>query len=143
MTDTLFLRPSLQFTTLHSTSLDLSTLHFLPFKLHPHTLHYPLIWLKPIQISYSSISPHVTTLHLTSLHCTFSQFSSQYYSLCFIPLIIAFLTFFLKILGLKGKVPNSCVYTCLYRSQSMYLEEDTKIPATTSFLLNYALLEDI
>jgi len=37
------------FTTLHptalnSTSLHFSTLHFLSFKLHPTTLHYPLIW---------------------------------------------------------------------------------------------------
>ena len=34
--------------TLHSTSLPLSTLHFLPFKLHPTRLHYPLLWLYPI-----------------------------------------------------------------------------------------------
>jgi len=51
--DTLFLRPSLHFTTsfptsLHSTSLHLLTLHFLSFKLHPITLHYPLIWLNSI-----------------------------------------------------------------------------------------------
>jgi len=41
------------FTTLHptkvnSTSLHLSTLRFLSFKLHPTTIHYPLIWLKSI-----------------------------------------------------------------------------------------------
>jgi len=41
------------FTTLHaptlrSTSQHFSTLHFLSFKLHPTTLHYPLMWLKPI-----------------------------------------------------------------------------------------------
>ena len=41
------------FTTLHHTSpnytsLHLSTLHFLSFKLHPATLHYPLIWLNLI-----------------------------------------------------------------------------------------------
>jgi hypothetical protein len=35
------------FTSLHYPSLHLSTLHFLPFKLHPTTLHYPLIWLNP------------------------------------------------------------------------------------------------
>jgi len=35
-------------TTLNPTSLQLSTLHSLSFKLHPTTLHYPLIWLKPI-----------------------------------------------------------------------------------------------
>ena len=35
-------------TKLHSTSLNLSTLHFFAFKLHPLTLQYPLIWLNPI-----------------------------------------------------------------------------------------------
>ena len=59
------------FTILHpntrnATSLHLSTLHFLSFKLHLATLHYILIWLNPIEISYRSISPHITTLHLTS-----------------------------------------------------------------------------
>ena len=34
--------------TLNSTSLHLSALHLLSFKLHPTTLHYPLIWLKSI-----------------------------------------------------------------------------------------------
>jgi len=48
MSDTLLLRALLHFTTLHSMSLHLSTLHFLSFKLHPTTLHYPLILLKPI-----------------------------------------------------------------------------------------------
>jgi len=43
-------------TTLYSHSLHLSTLHFLSFKLHQTTLHYPLIWLKPIlTISYIGI----------------------------------------------------------------------------------------
>jgi len=36
------------FTTLHSTSLFLLTLHFFSYKLHPAALHYPLIWLNPI-----------------------------------------------------------------------------------------------
>ena len=36
------------YTSLTYTSLHLSTLHFLQFKLHPTTLHYPLIWLNPI-----------------------------------------------------------------------------------------------
>ena len=95
------------FTTLRSTSLHLSTLQFFPFKLHPTTLHYLLIWLNPISISYRSISPHITTLQLTSLHCTFRWFSPHFYSFRFIPLIISFLNLFLKILGLKGKVPNA------------------------------------
>jgi hypothetical protein len=49
----------LNFTQLHFTSLRLLTLHFLSFKLHPSTLHYPLIWLNSILISYRSISPHI------------------------------------------------------------------------------------
>jgi hypothetical protein len=53
MLDTLFLRPSLRFTTLapatlHSTSLHLSTLHFLAVKLHPTTLHLLVIFIIPI-----------------------------------------------------------------------------------------------
>ena len=109
---TLFLRPSLHFntlqpTTLYSTSQHLSTLEFLSFKLHPTTLHFLLIWLKSISISYRSISPRITTLHLTSLHCTFGRFSPHFYSFHFIPLITAFLTLFLRILGLQGKVPNA------------------------------------
>ena len=90
------------FTTLNSTSLTLLALHFLSFKLHQTTLHYPLIWLNPIQISYRSISPH-----LTSLHCTFRLFSPHFCSFHFTPFVIAFLTLFLKILGLQGKVPNA------------------------------------
>jgi len=62
---------SLQLTTLVDTSLSL-------IRLHPTTLHYPLIWLNPFYISYRSISPHITTLHLTSLHCTFRWFSLHF-----------------------------------------------------------------
>jgi len=39
----------------------LSTLHFLSFKLHPSTFHNSRIWHNPIEISYRSISPHITT----------------------------------------------------------------------------------
>ena len=102
MLDTLLLRPPL-----HSTSLHLSILQFFQFKLYPITLHYPLIWLKPIYISYRSISPHITTLHLTSLHCTFRRFLPHFSSFYIAPYIIAFLSVFLKIIGLQGKVPNS------------------------------------
>ena len=53
MLDTLLHGPAFHFTTLHpatlhSISLKLSALHFLSIKLHPNTLHYPLIKLKPI-----------------------------------------------------------------------------------------------
>ena len=82
MLDTLLLRPSLQCTTLHYTTLvDTS----LPFKLHPTTLHYPLIWLNPISVSCRSISPHITTLHRT-----FRWFSPYFCSFRFTLFIIAF-----------------------------------------------------
>jgi len=95
------------FTTFHYTSPSYTSLHFLPFKLHPTTLHYPLIWVNPIQISHHPISPHNPTLHLTSLHCALRLFSPHFYFFHFTPFIIAFITLFLKILGLQGKVPNA------------------------------------
>jgi len=112
MVDTLLLRPSPHFTTLHpttihSTSLHFLSLHFFLFKLHPTTVHYPLIWLKTRQISYHSISPHITTLHFNSLLWTFRCFSPQFYSFHFTPFIIDFLNLFLKILGLQRKASNA------------------------------------
>jgi len=94
------------FTPLHYTCWHITSSHLNFTHLHFTILHYPLIWLNPIYISYHSISPHITTLHLTSLHCTFQWPSPHFYSFWFIPLIIAFLILFIKILGLKGKVPN-------------------------------------
>jgi hypothetical protein len=72
MLDTLLLRLSLHFNTLHPnthkyTSLHLSTIHFLSFKLHPVTLRYPLIWRNSISISYRSIFTSVT--HHIQLRC--------------------------------------------------------------------------
>jgi len=110
MIDTLFLSPSLHFTTLHSTSLHLSTLHFSPFELYPSVLHYtslPSNLASPHLNFLPFHSPHITTLHLTSVHCNFRRFSRHFYSFRFIPLIIAFLTLFLKILDLKGKGLNA------------------------------------
>ena len=97
----------LQPTTLHSTSLHLSTLHFFLFKLHPTTLHCPFNWFNPIYISYCSLLPLIITVHLTSLCCNFRWFSPHFYSFHFTWFIIAFLTLFLKSLGLQGKIPNT------------------------------------
>jgi len=50
------------FTTLHSTPLHLSTLHFFPFKLYPSTLHYPsfllikVIALIPLHLKHTSVA---------------------------------------------------------------------------------------
>ena len=83
MLDSLLLRLSLHFTPLHYTFWHFSSSHlnFLPLHITWH---------------------HYTSPHFTSLH----WFSPHFYSFHFTPFIIAFLTLFLKILGLQGKVPN-------------------------------------
>jgi len=48
MTDTLFLRPSLHFTTLHYTCRHFTSSHLNFTQLHFTTHHYLLIWLNPI-----------------------------------------------------------------------------------------------
>jgi len=93
------------FTPLHSTSLCLSTLHFISFKLHPTTLHYTSLHLttlsfgltpfkfptapfhltSPYFTSHHYTSPHNTTLHYTSphittLHLTLLHFTSHHYT---------------------------------------------------------------
>ena len=100
------------FTPLHFTCQHFSSSHLNFTQQHFTTLHYPLIWLNPTEISYCSISPHITTLHLISLHCTFTRFSAHFCSFHFTRFIIVFLTLFLKILGLQGEVPNATVGTC-------------------------------
>jgi len=72
---------TLHFTTPVDTSLYLSTLHFLSFKHHPATLHYPLSWLKPISVSYRSISLHFTSLHFPAILDDFRQTSIPFISL--------------------------------------------------------------
>ena len=95
------------FTSLHYSCGHFTFSHLNFTQLHFTTFHYPLIWLNPISVSYRSLSTHITTLHLISLHCTFRRFSPHFYSFHFAPFIIVFLTPFLKILDLKGKVPNA------------------------------------
>jgi len=57
------------FTTFNPTTLHYtSKIQFLSFKLHPTTLHYPLIWLNPFKFPTSPF--HLTSLHFTSLHFT-------------------------------------------------------------------------
>jgi hypothetical protein len=100
MIDTLYLRPSLHFTTLHSTSVHLSTLHF-PFKLPP--VHFTTLsfGLSPFKFP---TAPHLVLL-FTSLHLTFRRFSPLFNTFSLYPVNSCF-PFSLKILGLQGKVPN-------------------------------------
>jgi hypothetical protein len=72
--------------------------------LHPATLHYTFWHVSSFHLNFLSL--HFTSHHYTSFHCTFRWFSPHFYSFHFTPFIIAFLTLFLKILGLQEKVPN-------------------------------------
>jgi len=94
--DTLLLTPSLHFNPRHYTCRHFTSSRSNFIQLHFTTLHYPLIWLNSIQISYRSISPHITTLRLKSLYCTFRRFSPHFYSFHFTPFIVAFLILFSK-----------------------------------------------
>ena len=114
----------LHFTTLHSTSLQLSTLDFLPFKLHPTTLYYPLIWLNPSKFPTAPF--HLTSLNFTSLYVTplLHDFSPHFCSFHSTPFIIAFLTLFLKLLGLQGKSLTLLQVVC-YSYLWFYLQGNT------------------
>ena len=75
MLDTLLLRPSLHFTQLHFTPLHYTCRHFTSSHLNFTQLHYPLIWLHPISISYPSISPHFTALLDDFRHTSISMYA--------------------------------------------------------------------
>jgi len=90
------------FTPLHYTCRHITSSHLIFTHLHFTTL---LFGLTPFKFPTAPF--HLTSLHFTSLHCTFKRSSPNFYSFRFIPLIIAFLTLFLKILCLRGKVPNT------------------------------------
>jgi len=51
------------FTTLHSTSLHLSTLHFFPFKLYLSTLHYTSLPSALAEIHFNFPPLHFTSHH--------------------------------------------------------------------------------
>jgi len=102
MLDILLPRTSLHFTQIHFTPLHYTCRHFTSSHVNFTQLHFtaPSLGLNPFEF-------HLTSLHFTCLHfMQFSRFSPLFYSFHFTPLIIAFLTLFLKILGLQGKVPN-------------------------------------
>ena len=90
------------FTPLHYTCRHITSSHLIFTHLHFTTL---LFGLTPFKFPTAPF--HLTSLHFTSLHCTFKRSSPNFYSFRFIPLIIAFLTLFLKILCLQGKVVGS------------------------------------
>ena len=108
------------FTQLHYTSANYTSLHFT--QLHFTVSHLNFTHLRFTTLSFgltpfklptvpfhltSLHSHHFTSPHFTSLLCTFRRFSPRLYSFDFTLFIIAFLTVFLKILGLQGKVPNA------------------------------------
>jgi hypothetical protein len=97
------------FTTLHYACRHFTSSHINFTQPHIATLSFGLT---PFKFPASS-------LHLTSLHCTFRWFSPHSYSFHFTPFIIAFLTLFLKILSLQGKVPNA--YACSFVTYILFI----------------------
>ena len=91
-------------TTLHSTSLHLSTLS--SSLLNFTQLHFTTISFGLTPFKFPTAPFHHTSLHFTSLHCTFRRFSPHFYSFHFTPFVMAFLTLFLKLLDLQGRVPK-------------------------------------
>jgi len=118
---------SLHYTCRHFTSSHLNFTH-----LHFTTVHYPLIRLKPIYISFRSISPHITTLH-----CSFRRFSPHFYSFQFIPLLIAFLTLFVKILHLQVKVSNDSASSLFQFLMILFTKENFPISVLCFLSLIY------
>jgi len=90
------------FTPLHYTSLHYTCRHFTSSLLNFTHLH-----VTTLPFGLTPFKFPTAPFHLKSLHCTFIRFSPHFYSFHCFPFIIAFLTFFLKILGLQGKVPNA------------------------------------
>jgi len=83
----------------HYTCRHFTSSHLIFTHLHYTTLSFDLNPFKFPTTSHHYTSPH-------SHHCSFRRFSPHFYSFQFIPLIISFLTLFLKILHLQVKVFN-------------------------------------
>ena len=96
MLDTLLLGLPLHFAQLHFTCR-----HVTSFRLNFTQLHFTTISFGLTLFKFPTAPFHLTLLHFTSLHLTFRRFSPHFYSFNFTPFIIAFLTLFLKILGLR------------------------------------------
>jgi len=92
------------FSTLHPTIFHYTCRHFTSFHLNFTEVHFTTLSFGLTPFKFPT-SHHYTSSHFTSLH--FRWFSPHFYSFHLTPFIIAFLTLFLKVLGLQGKVPNA------------------------------------
>jgi hypothetical protein len=104
---TLLLRPSLHFTQLHFPPLQYTCRHFNSSNLNFIQTHFTTLSFGLIPFKFPFAPLHLTSLRFISLHFTslnFQRFSQHLYAFYIIPFIIAFLTPFLKILGLQEKV---------------------------------------
>jgi uncharacterized membrane protein len=96
------LRTSPHFTQLHFISLQYTCRH-----LTSSHLNFTQLQCTTLSFSLTPFKLSTAPLHLTSLHFTSLHFTPHFYSLHFTSFIITFLTLFLQILGLQGKVPNT------------------------------------
>jgi hypothetical protein len=94
----------------HPVPKTFTPLHYACQHFSSSQLNFTHLYFTSLSYALTPLKFPTTPFHLTSLpslQCTFRPFLPHFYSFCFIPLIIAFLTHFLKILGLQGKVPNA------------------------------------
>jgi hypothetical protein len=89
------------------TPLHYNCQHFISSHLNFTQLHFTTFSFGLTPFKFPNTPFYLTSLHFTSLHCTFRWFYPHFYYFHFTPFIIAFLTLFLKIIGLQGKVHNA------------------------------------
>ena len=128
MVETLLLRPSLHFIALHYTCRHFTSSH----KFHPAVFTTLSFGLTPFK--FPTVPFHLTSLY-TSLHCIFRRFSPHFCSFHFTPFINAFLTLFLKIMGLQGKVPNASAGSSFQFLMVLFTKEYFLISVLISTLL--------
>jgi hypothetical protein len=95
------------FTTLQYTSPRWTSLHYNCQHFTSSLLNFTQLHFTTLSFGLTPFKFHTAPFHLTSLHCICRRFSPHFYSFHFTTFLIAFLTLFLKILGLKGNVPNA------------------------------------
>jgi len=150
--------PSFHFTSLQITSLPFPSLHFTShhFKsLHFTELHFPSLPFISLHItSLPFPSLHFTSHHFRSLHCTSLHFTAHFSlpwtfgrfvttlhkPFHFSLLIINFLTLFLKIFYLEGKVASASAGSSFH--SSIVLLTEPYLPMSVLYFLAVILDRD-
>jgi hypothetical protein len=111
------LHKNFHFTSVHFTSVHFTSLHFT--SLHFTALHFTSLHLYSLLFTY---------LHCSSLHCTSLQFplfpcKIFHHQIKFSLLINTFLTLFLKLCSLQGKVASTSSSSCFQSFMVLFTNE--------------------